>query len=75
MITRAWRGWTARENAGAYEQFLLSEFFPTMRDIAGFRGAGDRAGRAGLALAPRRAGAALRDLDILGVSTPTGRDG
>jgi antibiotic biosynthesis monooxygenase (ABM) superfamily enzyme len=39
MITRLLRGWTARENADAYEQFLLSEFFPTMRDIAGFRGA------------------------------------
>jgi antibiotic biosynthesis monooxygenase (ABM) superfamily enzyme len=39
MITRVWRGWTARENADAYERFLLSELFPTMRDIAGFRGA------------------------------------
>jgi antibiotic biosynthesis monooxygenase (ABM) superfamily enzyme len=39
MITRVWRGWTARENADAYEQFLLSELFPTMRDIAGFRSA------------------------------------
>jgi hypothetical protein len=34
-----WRGWTAKENADAYEQFLLSELFPSMRSIPGFRGA------------------------------------
>jgi antibiotic biosynthesis monooxygenase (ABM) superfamily enzyme len=39
MITRLWRGWTAIENADAYECFLLSELFPSMRDIPGFRGA------------------------------------
>jgi antibiotic biosynthesis monooxygenase (ABM) superfamily enzyme len=39
MITRLWRGWTATENAGAYERFLLEELFPAMRDIAGFQGA------------------------------------
>ena len=39
MITRLWRGWTAKENADAYEQFLLSELFPSMRSIPGFRGA------------------------------------
>jgi antibiotic biosynthesis monooxygenase (ABM) superfamily enzyme len=39
MITRLWRGWTARENAGAYERFLLSELFPSMRGIPGFRSA------------------------------------
>ena len=39
MITRLWRGWTATENADAYERFLLTELFPSMRDIAGFRGA------------------------------------
>jgi antibiotic biosynthesis monooxygenase (ABM) superfamily enzyme len=39
MITRLWRGWTAAEKADAYEQFLLSELFPSMRRIAGFRGA------------------------------------
>ena len=27
------------ENADAYEQFLLSELFPSMRSIPGFRGA------------------------------------
>ena len=39
MITRLWRGWTASENADAYERFLLTELFPSMRDIAGFLGA------------------------------------
>jgi antibiotic biosynthesis monooxygenase len=36
LITRMWRGWTARENADAYERFLLEELFPSMRDIPGF---------------------------------------
>jgi hypothetical protein len=31
VITRLWRGWTAKDNADAYEQFLLSELFPSMR--------------------------------------------
>ena len=39
VITRLWRGWTARENADAYERFLLSELFPSMREIPGFRSA------------------------------------
>ena len=39
MITRLWRGWTATENAAAYERFLLDELFPSMRDIDGFQGA------------------------------------
>jgi hypothetical protein len=39
MITRLWRGWTTIDNADAYEQFLLAELFPSMRDIPGFRGA------------------------------------
>jgi len=39
MITRMWRGWTAAENADAYERFLLEELFPAMQHIAGFRGA------------------------------------
>ena len=38
-ITRMWRGWTAPENADAYERFLLEELFPSMREIPGFRGA------------------------------------
>lgn len=36
MITRVWRGWTAPENADAYERFLLSELFPSMVEIPGF---------------------------------------
>ena len=39
MITRLWRGWTASANADAYERFLLTKLFPSMRDIPGFRGA------------------------------------
>ena len=39
MITRLWRGWTATESADAYERFLLTELFPQMRAIPGFRGA------------------------------------
>ena len=39
MITRLWRGWTTTQNADAYERFLLSELFPSMRSIPGFRGA------------------------------------
>jgi antibiotic biosynthesis monooxygenase (ABM) superfamily enzyme len=39
VITRLWRGWTTPENADAYEQFLLRRLFPSMRAIAGFRGA------------------------------------
>ena len=39
MITRLWRGWTSREDAETYEQFLLTELFPSMRAIPGFRGA------------------------------------
>jgi antibiotic biosynthesis monooxygenase (ABM) superfamily enzyme len=39
MITRMWRGWTAIDDADAYETFLLGELFPSMRQIPGFRGA------------------------------------
>jgi antibiotic biosynthesis monooxygenase (ABM) superfamily enzyme len=39
VITRLWRGWTARPDADAYERFLLTELFPSMRTIPGFRGA------------------------------------
>ncbi|HUA48259.1 MAG TPA: antibiotic biosynthesis monooxygenase [Solirubrobacteraceae bacterium] len=38
-ITRVWRGWTSPENADAYERFLLTELFPAMERIPGFRGA------------------------------------
>lgn len=39
MITRLWRGWTAPDSADAYEAFLLTELFPSMRAIPGFRNA------------------------------------
>jgi antibiotic biosynthesis monooxygenase (ABM) superfamily enzyme len=39
MITRLWRGWTDARNADAYERFLVQDLFPSMRRIAGFRGA------------------------------------
>jgi antibiotic biosynthesis monooxygenase (ABM) superfamily enzyme len=39
VITRFWHGWTARENADAYERFLFTELFPQMRALTGFRGA------------------------------------
>jgi hypothetical protein len=39
VITRLWQGWTAIEDADAYEQFLLGDLFPSMRSIPGFRGA------------------------------------
>ena len=39
MITRLWRGWTGVEDADAYERFLLTDLFPAMRKIPGFRGA------------------------------------
>jgi Antibiotic biosynthesis monooxygenase len=39
VITRVWRGWTLKEDADAYERFLLEQLFPAMREIPGFRGA------------------------------------
>jgi antibiotic biosynthesis monooxygenase (ABM) superfamily enzyme len=39
VVTRVWHGWTTRENADAYERFLMSELFPSMRAIPGFRDA------------------------------------
>jgi heme-degrading monooxygenase HmoA len=39
VITRVWHGWTSTANADAYERFLLTELFPSMRKIRGFRGA------------------------------------
>lgn len=39
MITRVWRGWTAAEDADAYERFLLTELFPSLQQIPGFIGA------------------------------------
>jgi heme-degrading monooxygenase HmoA len=39
MITRMWRGWTAADDADAYERFLRIELFPEVAKLAGFRGA------------------------------------
>jgi antibiotic biosynthesis monooxygenase (ABM) superfamily enzyme len=39
MIYRAWRGWTTRDNADAYERIVSGEVIPAIeaRNIAGFR--------------------------------------
>jgi len=39
MISRLWHGWTARENAGAYEKLLREEVLPGIHRIRGFKGA------------------------------------
>ncbi len=38
MIARVWRGWTAPENADAYEQFVRGSVLPGLEHITGFRG-------------------------------------
>jgi antibiotic biosynthesis monooxygenase (ABM) superfamily enzyme len=38
MIARIWRGWTAPENAGAYEHLLRTKILPGIRTHAGCRG-------------------------------------
>jgi heme-degrading monooxygenase HmoA len=39
VIARIWHGWTARENAAAYEEFLRNTMFPSIHHISGFLGA------------------------------------
>jgi len=39
VIARLWHGWTRREDAEAYEEFLRTAMFPSMHRVAGFRGA------------------------------------
>jgi heme-degrading monooxygenase HmoA len=39
VIARIWHGWTAPENADAYEEFLRTTMFPSIHDVDGFRGA------------------------------------
>jgi heme-degrading monooxygenase HmoA len=39
MIGRIWHGWTAPENADAYEQLLRSQILPGIQRIPGYRGA------------------------------------
>jgi hypothetical protein len=38
MIARHWRGWTAVENADAYERLLNETVLPGLRGIEGYRG-------------------------------------
>jgi len=38
MIARHWRGWTASNNANAYESLLKNTVLPGLRNIAGYRG-------------------------------------
>jgi heme-degrading monooxygenase HmoA len=39
MIARLWQGWTAPENADAYEEFLRTTMFPSIHGVKGFLGA------------------------------------
>ena len=39
MIARLWRGWTAPENADAYEEFLRTKMFPSIHRVPGYLGA------------------------------------
>ena len=38
MIARVWRGWTAAENADAYEKLLTQRVLPGLRRIKGYHG-------------------------------------
>jgi heme-degrading monooxygenase HmoA len=38
VIARVWHGWTSRENADAYEEFLRTTMFPSMHHVTGFHG-------------------------------------
>jgi heme-degrading monooxygenase HmoA len=38
MIARHWRGWTAPENADAYQELLSSTVLPGLKKISGYRG-------------------------------------
>ena len=39
MIARVWRGWTADDDADAYERFLRTTLYPEVARLGGFRGA------------------------------------
>ena len=39
MIARIWHGWTAPENADAYEEFLRTKMFPSIQRVPGYLGA------------------------------------
>ena len=38
MVARHWRGWTAAQNANAYEIFLKTHVLPKLKNIEGYRG-------------------------------------
>ena len=38
MIARHWRGWTAPENADAYQELLSGTVLPGLKKISGYRG-------------------------------------
>ena len=38
MIARHWRGWTNREDADGYEEFLKGKVLPGLRAIEGYKG-------------------------------------
>jgi antibiotic biosynthesis monooxygenase (ABM) superfamily enzyme len=39
VIARLWHGWTAPENADAYEEFLRTKMFPSIHRVKGYLGA------------------------------------
>jgi antibiotic biosynthesis monooxygenase (ABM) superfamily enzyme len=39
VIARVWHGWTPRQNADAYEQFLRTRMFPSIHRVPGYLGA------------------------------------
>jgi len=39
VIARLWHGWTAPENADAYEEFLRTKMFPSIQRVPGYLGA------------------------------------
>jgi heme-degrading monooxygenase HmoA len=39
VIARIWHGWTAPENADAYEDFLRRKMFPSIHRVRGYLGA------------------------------------
>jgi len=39
VIARLWHGWTAPDNADAYEEFLRTKMFPSIHRVPGYLGA------------------------------------
>ena len=38
MVARHWRGWTAVQDAAAYESLLRDKVFPQLRKLQGYKG-------------------------------------